>query len=284
MKKRRTPEASGPDDLVLDHLARNVETLREHHGWSLGVVAKRSGVPASLLKHIVHLRANPSVTDVLRLANAFGVQVGELTDRAWEGASSGETGARRYDPERFGAAFGGRLRAYRKRRGLLIRPLAALANIARNTLRSMEMSGVGPGTRTAARIAHAFGMSFGNFVESLHSSVLAFTASPPAPGRTARILLHDTSAGDLLCMEELSLRRGQAVQRPACGSGSTTMVYAIEGAVRIAFEAESVQLQSGEAALVASDRPFSLAAVGARTVRVLMVVRSADVELMDETP
>ena len=281
MKNRQT----GPDDLVLENLASNIETLRSHRGWSRAVVAKRSRVPASLLKHIVHLRANPAVTDVLRLADAFGMKLSDLTDRKLDATSvPAEVVQGLYDPERFGAAFGGRLRAYRKRRGLAIRALAALASIARNTLRAAESSSAGPGTRIAARIAHALGVTFADFVESLHSSVLAFTASGSATPESARNLLQDTSAGDLLRMEELSLHRHRPVQRAACSPGSTTMVYAIEGGVRIGFKAETVELKSGEAALLASDRPFSIAPFGARSARVLLVVRSADIEPLDDTP
>lgn len=274
---------SAPDDEVLDRLARNVEKLRHHFAWSLAAASKTAGVPPSQLKHIVHRRANPSVVDLLRLANAFGVRVGDLTDREVAGIVPPLGGsAARYDPERFGAAFGGRLRAFRKRRGLSTRPFAMLASIARNTLRSVEADGVAASTRVAARIAHAFGMPFGDFIESLHSSVLAFTPNVGTSAGQARDLLQDTSAGDLLRMEELALQRGHAIECPAYSPGSTTMAYAIEGSVRIAFASESVALRPGEAALLASDRQFVITALGRRPARLLMVVRTADVEPTDE--
>lgn len=286
MKRRSVLALPRPDDVVLDHLAANVEKLRHEFHWSLATLAKQSGIGASQLKHIVNRRANPSVANVLRLANAFDVPIvhlagGEIDETCRE-PEAGSTP--RYDPERFGAAFGGRLRAHRKRRGLAIRALAARANIARNTLRAAESSSAGPGTRIAARIAHALGITFAEFVESLHSSVLAFTANGSATPESVRNLLQDTSAGDLLRMEELSLHRRQPVQRAACSPGSTTMVYAIEGGVRIGFKAETVELKSGEAALLASDRPFSIAPFGARSARLLLVVRSADIESLDDTP
>ena len=266
-----------PDDVVLDHLARNVETLRSHRGWSRAVVAKRSGVPASLLKHIVHLRANPAVTDVLRLADGFGVKLRDLTDRKIDPAAvPSEAGPGSYDPEHFGAAFGGRLRAYRKRRAMRLGALAVLAKIAKNTLRAAESGEVGPTTRITARIAHALGFTFSQFVESLHSSVLALATD----GRVGsqRDLLFDTSVGDLLRMEELSLRRGRPIQRPASNPGATPMVYAIDGSVRIAFLGEAVELKSGDAALLASDRPYSVTVSGGTSARLLMVVRSRDIE------
>lgn len=274
----------GPDDEVLDRLARNVEKLRRHFGWSLATASKMAGVAPSQLKHIVNRRANPSVVDVLRIANVFGVRIGDLTDRELDDVSPPDVAGStpRYDPERFGGAFGGRLRAYRKRRGLASRPLATLANIARNTLRSVEVSRVGPGTRIVVRIAHALGMSFGEFVECLHSSVLAFTPNPTKAGERSRDLLHDASADDVLHMEELALQRGHAVQRAACSPGSTTMAYAIEGSVRIAFASESVALRPGEAALLATDRDFVITVFGARSARLLMVVRTADAEPTDE--
>jgi transcriptional regulator with XRE-family HTH domain len=286
MKRRSVLAPPRPDDVVLDHLATNVEKLRHELQWSLATLAKQSGVGASQLKHIVNRRANPSVADVLRLANAFDVPVGNLTsaeiDRTSIATEAGSTP--RYDPERFGAAFGGRLRSYRKRRGMAVRALAVLADIARNTLRAAESSDVGPGTRIAARIAHALGMSFAEFVESLHSSVLAIAPQRSGSGESERSLLHDTSAGDLLCMEELSLVRGQLVERAPCSPGSTTMVYTLEGGVRIGFAAERIELKSGEAALLASDRPYSVSAFGARAARLLMVVRSAEIEPHEDTP
>lgn len=286
MKRRSVLALPRPDDVVLDHLAANVEKLRHEFHWSLATLAKQSGIGASQLKHIVNRRANPSVADVLRLANAFDVPIVHLAggeiDETCRATEAGSTP--RYDPERFGAAFGGRLRAYRKRRGMAVRALAVLADIARNTLRAVESSGVGPGTRVAARIAHALGMSFAEFVESLHSSVLAVAPNGSGSGESERSLLHDTSAGDLLRMEELSLVRGQLVQRASCSPGSTTMVYALEGGVRIGFAAEKIELKSGEAALLASDRPYSVATFGARSARLLMVVRSPDIEPLDDVP
>ena len=249
------------------------------------MLAHRSGVPRSQLKHIVHRRANPSVVDVLRLANAFGVRVADLADREMEAGlpSDWPVATIRYDAERFGAAFGGRLRAYRKRRGLSLRPFATLANIARNTLRSVEISTVSPGTRIVVRIAAGLGLSFGDFVESLHSSVLAFTSNETKSADGARDLLQDAAGDDVLHMQEVVLQRGRALQRPAGSPGSRTMAYAVEGSVRIAFESETVTLKPGEAALLASDQEFMITGLGARSARLLIVVRTPDVETREES-
>ena len=55
-----------------------------------------------------------------------------------------------------------------------------------------------------------------------------------------------------------------------------------KGSVRIAFESESVALRPGEAALLASDRQFVITAFGRKPARLLMVIRTADVEPIDE--
>ena len=235
------------------------------------------------MKHIVHRRANPSVADVLRLANVFNVSVAELTSREAEGASRAADAAsvRRYDPERFSAAFGGRLRAFRERRGMSIRPLAKLSDISRNTLRLLETGDAVASTRIVTRVARGLGITFWDLVESLHASVLSFAPIAPLAGPGARELLRDSGAGDILRMEELRLRTGDSVERAACSPGAVTMAYAVEGSILVVFDADMVALKAGEAALVASDREFVISCAGRRPAVVLMVVRTADPESIE---
>lgn len=275
MKRESAPATSGPDDVALDYLARNVEKLRAAAGWSLTALARRSGVGASQVKHIVYRRANPTLADVLRLADAFGVSTGDLTDgEIEEGLTTVRASAPRHAPTHVGVALGARVRAWRLSRRMATRRFAALANVAENTVRAVE-GGEAPSTRVAARIAAVLGMTMGALLQSVRSPVLAFAAKGPDGDGNRRELLHDTSAGDSLSLEEWSLRRGQSVHRPAAGTAATTMAYALAGCARIAFESEAVTLQAGEAALLVSDRPFVVTAMGNRPVRLLFVLRTA---------
>ena len=70
-----------PDaDEVAAAIARNTRGLRTDRQWSLDQLASRSGVSKGMLVQIEQARTNPSIGTLCRLADAFGVTLGQLVE------------------------------------------------------------------------------------------------------------------------------------------------------------------------------------------------------------
>jgi transcriptional regulator with XRE-family HTH domain len=67
-------------DAVSSHLCRRLRHLRAQRHWSLDALSKASGVSRSMLSQIERNRANPTLAVTLRIAQAFGVSLGELVE------------------------------------------------------------------------------------------------------------------------------------------------------------------------------------------------------------
>src|SRR5262245_55829690 len=92
-------------DAVTAAVARNVRSLRQARGWTLAVLAARSGVSKGMVVELEQGRTNPSLATVDRLATAFGVGIAQLVEvgdepelrivgsdkavRLWSGAEGG---------------------------------------------------------------------------------------------------------------------------------------------------------------------------------------------------
>ncbi|MBS0262287.1 MAG: helix-turn-helix transcriptional regulator [Planctomycetes bacterium] len=75
------PSAVPADDLadaITQHLGDRVRQLRSERGWSLQVLASASGVSRSMLSQIEREQANPTLAVTLRIAQAFGMTLGDL--------------------------------------------------------------------------------------------------------------------------------------------------------------------------------------------------------------
>ncbi len=97
-KKRNAtskPPASAPADAINRHLGARVKQLRSGRGWSLDGLASASGVSRSMLSQIEREQANPTLAVTLRIAQAFGMTLGELLEVP--GASSTVTVIRAND-------------------------------------------------------------------------------------------------------------------------------------------------------------------------------------------
>jgi transcriptional regulator with XRE-family HTH domain len=82
-KMAQTPDA------INRHLGARVKQLRKLRGWSLDALANASGVSRSMLSDIEREQANPTLAVTLRIAQAFGMALGELIEMP--GASSAVT-------------------------------------------------------------------------------------------------------------------------------------------------------------------------------------------------
>lgn len=96
--KRKPSEkktAPAPTEAINRHLGARVKQLRSDRGWSLEGLANASGVSRSMLSQIEREQANPTLAVTLRIAQAFGMTLGELLEVP--GASSAVTVIRAND-------------------------------------------------------------------------------------------------------------------------------------------------------------------------------------------
>lgn len=82
-------------DAINRHLGGRVKNLRASRGWSLESLANASGVSRSMLSQIEREQANPTLAVTLRIAQAFGLTLGELIEMP--GAASAITVIRAND-------------------------------------------------------------------------------------------------------------------------------------------------------------------------------------------
>ncbi|HKX61494.1 MAG TPA: XRE family transcriptional regulator [Verrucomicrobiae bacterium] len=98
MRKRHESgetSATGAVESINRHLGARVKLLRSDRGWSLEALANASGVSRSMLSQIEREQANPTLAVTLRIAQAFGMTLGELLEVP--GASSAVTVIRAND-------------------------------------------------------------------------------------------------------------------------------------------------------------------------------------------
>jgi transcriptional regulator with XRE-family HTH domain len=76
-RKARAVEAD-PADAINRHFGTRVKELRAARDWSLEALATASGVSRSMLSQIERDQANPTLAVTMRIANAFGLRLGEL--------------------------------------------------------------------------------------------------------------------------------------------------------------------------------------------------------------
>jgi transcriptional regulator with XRE-family HTH domain len=85
-KKSVDVPPAGQAEAISRHLGGRVKALRGERGWSLEALATASGVSRSMLSQIEREQANPTLAVTLRIAQAFGMNLGELLEMP--GASS----------------------------------------------------------------------------------------------------------------------------------------------------------------------------------------------------
>lgn len=74
-----TPPSEAGDSLHAQ-VCHRVRSLRKHKGWTLEQLASLSGVSRSMLSQIERGHANPTLGVAFRVAQAFGLSLGDLVD------------------------------------------------------------------------------------------------------------------------------------------------------------------------------------------------------------
>src|SRR5688572_12933195 len=72
--------AAAPAEAISRRLGGRVKELGREHNWSLETLARASGVSRSMLSQIEREQANPTLAVTLRIAQAFGMTLGELIE------------------------------------------------------------------------------------------------------------------------------------------------------------------------------------------------------------
>jgi transcriptional regulator with XRE-family HTH domain len=67
-------------DPTTQALCEEVKKLRKKYGWSLGELSVVSGVSRSMLNQIEHAKVNPTLAVASRIAQAFGLTLGQMLD------------------------------------------------------------------------------------------------------------------------------------------------------------------------------------------------------------
>ncbi len=243
---------------IPERFARNVQTVREHYGWSLAELAERAGISINVVKHLSRAATSPGITTVLRLANATGLSLAKLLGADVDPATLPDEAnivAKYRDPDAMSAAIGRRSRAYRLRDKWSRRKFVEHAKISKGTLHYLESNAVEPTVATVERVAAAFKMSLAEFVETVESPVIT------------RVELDDCR-----------LVGTDGVLAQSAPAGSTSMLYVIEGAICVSFESERHLLNNGEAVMLMTDRPYTIASTTGAPARFLRFAR------MEEAP
>lgn len=69
-----------PAEAISRHLGSRLKELRRERKWSLETLASASGVSRSMLSQIEREQANPTLAVTLRIAQAFGMTLGDLLE------------------------------------------------------------------------------------------------------------------------------------------------------------------------------------------------------------
>jgi transcriptional regulator with XRE-family HTH domain len=81
MKKQPSSKTAAPAvDQISTQVCRKVRELRAARGWSLDSLSAACGVSKSMLSQIERNEANPTLAVTARIAQAFGMSLGELVD------------------------------------------------------------------------------------------------------------------------------------------------------------------------------------------------------------
>lgn len=74
-------------DIASQVLCKRVMELRKKNKLTLEQLAAASGVSRSMLSQIERGQANPTLAVTFRIAQAFGISIGELVDQPWAASS-----------------------------------------------------------------------------------------------------------------------------------------------------------------------------------------------------
>lgn len=171
---------------------------------------------------------------------------------------------------------GSKIRAFRKRNKVSLTELSRLTGIAPSNLSSIELNKTSPTLSTLLRIAGAFGMRIGAFLDEVVYTKTVFlkedekvpsTSGGPEPGvhrLTTDVAFNKMDATLIVLASELKEIRGIA-------PGTDRLVYCLEGELTAVVEDQTYHLGRGDACYLLPDAVATLKADGRSRVSILVV-------------
>jgi len=171
---------------------------------------------------------------------------------------------------------GAKIRAYRKRKKLSLTDLSRLTGIAASNLSSIELSKSSPTLSTLMKIASAFGMKAGAFLdEALYRKAVHFPA-----GEGERIQTGSQAVAVRLITAEISLnnlevriitfeKATDAIKLEA--AGTDRFVYCLEGRFTARVDDETFLLRKGDSLYLLPEAPMSFTAAASTKAAFLLI-------------
>jgi len=176
--------------------------------------------------------------------------------------------------------IGSKIRSYRKRKGLSLTDLSRMTGIAASNLSSIELNKSSPTLKTLIRIARAFNLKAGAFLdEALHEKVIFVRKGQgqemgtTAPGHSVTALTDLVYPG-ILEAKIVALQPNSGPLLPADGNAER-FVYCMHGKATARGQGQNYELRAGDSLYLASDTRVSFKNVSQREVSLLMVIAPA---------
>lgn len=146
---------------------------------------------------------------------------------------------------------GPKIRALRKKRKLTLNELSGMTGIAASNLSSIELNKTSPTLNTLAKIAHAFGMKAGEFLDDvLYSRAIVCRKGEgkmvrsSSSGHSVRVLTEEVYQNAMECATVML----EASSEPLLGAGgqSHRFVFCTKGRLTARVDGEDVELTAGD--------------------------------------
>ncbi len=175
---------------------------------------------------------------------------------------------------------GAKIRAFRQRRGLSLNQLSETTGIAASNLSSLELNKSSPTLNTLIRIADAFNIKVGAFLdEVLYERAVTCRRGRGkilevrTPGHYIEKLTHQLP-GSTLEAHFISLKRGSEPLRQAC-AGGYGFLYCLSGRVTVHVDQQKQHLNTGDSLHLLPDAEVILRNEGRREAGILYICGSS---------
>jgi len=146
---------------------------------------------------------------------------------------------------------GPKIRALRKKRKLTLNELSRMTGIAASNLSSIELNKTSPTLNTLAKIAHAFGMKAGEFLdEVLYSRAILCRKGEgkivptSSSGHSVRVLTEEVYQNAIECTTVALEASSEPLLSP--GGQSHRFVFCTDGKLSARVDGEDMELTAGD--------------------------------------
>lgn len=180
--------------------------------------------------------------------------------------------------ESLSRAIGMRVNQERKGRGWTLDQLAELAGVSRRMLVNVEQGSVNPSIGTLLRLSDALGVGLPALVEPPASRAVkviragegAVLWTGPSGGRG--VLVAGTESPDVVELWDWTLAPGERHGSEAHSAGTRELLQVQEGSIRVEVEADTYELNTGDALTFFSDVAHSYSNPAQQAARFTLTV------------